>query len=74
MMGAGRLGCWSAAQVGWDAAGRFPEGFIPQVRQALRTHPRRAGEAGAGPPHEGSRAFTWYASLFDMDEGAYAPA
>jgi enamine deaminase RidA (YjgF/YER057c/UK114 family) len=44
--------------VGWDAAGVFPDGFLPQVRQAL-LNIRAILEAGdAGPEH--LVRLTWY--------------
>lgn len=45
-------------QVGWDAAGRFPAGFVAQVEQALRNILAVLAEAGGGPEHIGR--LTWY--------------
>jgi enamine deaminase RidA (YjgF/YER057c/UK114 family) len=51
-------------QVGWDAAGRFPLGFVPQAAQALRNILAVVAEAGGGPEHVGR--LTWY--VLDMEE------
>ncbi len=45
-------------QVGWDAEGRFAEGFVGQVEQALRNILAVLAEAGGGPEHIGR--MTWY--------------
>jgi enamine deaminase RidA (YjgF/YER057c/UK114 family) len=50
-------------QVGWDAAGRFPDGFVPQVRQTLANIRDILAQAGAGPEH--LVRMTWYVT--DMD-------
>jgi enamine deaminase RidA (YjgF/YER057c/UK114 family) len=47
-----------AGQVGWDAAGRFPPGFVAQAAQALRNVLAVVAEAGGGPEHVGR--LTWY--------------
>ena len=57
MVGEGRLVC-VAGQIGWDAQGRFAEGFVPQCAQALRNVLAVLAEAGAGPA-EVAR-MTWY--------------
>jgi enamine deaminase RidA (YjgF/YER057c/UK114 family) len=49
--------------VGWDERGVFPEGFVPQVRQALRNIRAILAEAQAGPEH--LVRLTWYVT--DMD-------
>ena len=51
-------------QVGWDAAGRFPAGFVAQAAQALRNILAVVAEAGGGPEHVGR--LTWY--VLDMGE------
>jgi enamine deaminase RidA (YjgF/YER057c/UK114 family) len=51
-------------QIGWDAEGRFAEGFIGQVEQALRNILAVLAEAGGGPEHIGR--MTWYVT--DMAE------
>ncbi|SDB46751.1 RidA family protein [Belnapia rosea] len=51
-------------QIGWDAEGRFAEGFIGQVEQALRNILAVLAEAGGGPEHIGR--LTWYVT--DMAE------
>jgi enamine deaminase RidA (YjgF/YER057c/UK114 family) len=52
-------------QVGWDAAGRFPPGFVAQAAQALRNVLAVVAEAGGGPEHVGR--LTWYV----LDIGEY---
>ncbi len=49
--------------VGWDEAGVFPDGFLPQVRQALLNIRAILAEGGAGPEH--LVRLTWYVT--DMD-------
>ena len=63
MAGAGRI-VLVGGQVGWDAAGRFPPGFVPQAAQALRNILAVVAEAGGGPEHVGR--LTWY--VLDMEE------
>jgi len=50
--------------VGWDAGGRFPDGFVAQTRQALENIVAVLAEGGAGPEHV--VRLTWY--VLDMDE------
>ena len=50
--------------VGWDASGRFPDGFVAQTRQALANIVAVLAEGGAGPEHV--VRMTWY--VLDMDE------
>lgn len=50
--------------VGWDVAGRFADGFVAQVRQALENIVAILAEGGAGP--ERLVRLTWY--VVDMDE------
>ncbi len=50
--------------VGWDAQGRFPDGFVAQARQALENIVAVLAEGGAGPEHVAR--LTWY--VRDMDE------
>jgi enamine deaminase RidA (YjgF/YER057c/UK114 family) len=50
-------------QIGWDAAGRFAEGFVPQVRQTLANVRDVLAQAGASPEH--LVRLTWYVT--DMD-------
>lgn len=47
-----------AGQIGWDAEGRFPNGFAAQVRQTLDNTLAVLAEAGAGPGHV--VRMTWY--------------
>ncbi len=57
-----------AGQVGWDAAGRFPEGFVDQTEAALRNMLAVLAEAGGGPEHIGRLA--WYVtSMAEYREG-----
>lgn len=53
----GRL-VFVAGQIGWDRAGRFPEGFAAQVRQTLENTLAVLAEAHAGPEH--IVRMTWY--------------
>src|SRR5215831_11468573 len=50
--------------VGWDASGRFPDGFVAQARQALENIVAVLAQGGAGPEHV--VRMTWY--VLDMDE------
>jgi enamine deaminase RidA (YjgF/YER057c/UK114 family) len=61
--GAGRI-VLVGGQVGWDAAGRFPPGFVAQAAQALRNVLAVVAEAGGGPEHVGR--LTWY--VLDVEE------
>jgi enamine deaminase RidA (YjgF/YER057c/UK114 family) len=63
MMGRGRV-VLVGGMVGWDSAGRFPQGFIAQTRQALRNVLDVLRTAGGGPEHIGR--LTWY--VVDMEE------
>jgi enamine deaminase RidA (YjgF/YER057c/UK114 family) len=57
MMGRGRIIC-VGGQIGWDETGRFAEGFVAQVEQALANIVAVLREAGAGPEHVAR--LTWY--------------
>lgn len=57
VMGEGRI-VLVGGQIGWDAQGRFAEGFVGQVQQALRNILAVLREAGGGPEHIGR--LTWY--------------
>lgn len=63
MMGRGRV-VLVGGQIGWDEAGRFPEGLVAQTRQALLNILAVLKEAGGGPEHVGR--LTWY--VVDMAE------
>src|SRR5262245_32426553 len=63
MMAEGRL-VVTGGVVGWDTAGQFPEGFVPQVRQTLQNIVAILAEGGAGP--ENLVRLTWY--VVDMDD------
>ena len=47
-----------AGQIGWDAEGRFPDGFAAQFRQTIDNTLAVLAEAGAGPEH--MVRMTWY--------------
>jgi enamine deaminase RidA (YjgF/YER057c/UK114 family) len=53
----GRL-VFTAGLVGWDEEGRFPEGMVAQLRQALLNIVAVLAEAGATPTH--IVRMTWY--------------
>jgi enamine deaminase RidA (YjgF/YER057c/UK114 family) len=57
LAGEGRL-VILGGQVGWDAQGRFADGFVPQVRQALSNILAVLAEAGGRPEH--IARLTWY--------------
>jgi enamine deaminase RidA (YjgF/YER057c/UK114 family) len=57
LAGEGRL-VILGGQIGWDAQGRFAEGFVPQVRQALANIATILAEAGGRPEH--IARLTWY--------------
>jgi len=63
IMAEGRL-VVTGGVVGWDAAGRFADGFVAQVRQTLENIVTILAEGGAGPEH--LVRLTWY--VVDMDE------
>lgn len=50
--------------VGWDASGRFADGFVAQARQTFANILLILAEAGAGPEH--LVRLTWY--VVDLDE------
>jgi enamine deaminase RidA (YjgF/YER057c/UK114 family) len=47
-----------SGQVGWNAEGRFAQGFVGQTEQALRNMLAILAEAKAGPEH--IARITWY--------------
>lgn len=57
LMGEGRL-VIVGGQIGWDTAQRFPDGFVPQVRQALANIVTVLAEAGGKPEH--IARLTWF--------------
>ena len=63
----GRL-VFVAGQVGWDIAGVFSEGLVPQVRQALENIVAVLRAGGAEPRH--LVRLTWYV----LDREAYRSA
>jgi enamine deaminase RidA (YjgF/YER057c/UK114 family) len=69
MLGQGRVLC-IGGQIGWDLEGRFPEGFVAQVRQALENIAAVLRAAGGGPEHVAR--LTWYVTDMDEYRGALA--
>ena len=63
MAGAGLI-VVTGGVVGWDAGGRFPEGFVAQARQAFRNIADILAEGGAEPDH--LVRLTWY--VLDIDQ------
>jgi enamine deaminase RidA (YjgF/YER057c/UK114 family) len=63
MLGEGRTLC-VGGQIGWDAQGRFAEGFVPQVRLALANI--LAVVQAAGGSAENIARLTWYVT--DIEE------
>ncbi|MCA1503144.1 RidA family protein [Bradyrhizobium sp. NBAIM02] len=63
VMAEGRL-IVTGGVVGWDAAGRFADGLVAQVRQTLENIVAILAEGGARPNH--LVRLTWY--VVDMDE------
>ena len=59
---AGRL-IFTGGLIGWDTNGKFPAGFVGQVRQALENALAVLKAGGAGPEH--IVRMTWYVT--DMD-------
>ena len=57
MMGEGRV-IALGGMIGWDAEGRFADGLVPQIEQALRNVIAVPTEGGAGPEHV--MRMTWY--------------
>jgi enamine deaminase RidA (YjgF/YER057c/UK114 family) len=57
MLGEGRL-LLTGGQIGWDASGRFAEGFVPQVAQTLANIVAIVREAGGEVDH--IARLTWY--------------
>jgi enamine deaminase RidA (YjgF/YER057c/UK114 family) len=55
-------------QIGWDKDGRFPEGFIAQVGQALRNVVAVLAEGGAEP--RDIVRLTWYVVDIEAYTGA----
>lgn len=73
MAGAGRT-VLVAGQIGWDADGRFAEGFAAQVAQALRNVLAVLAEAGGGAEH--IARLTWFVAdmpAYRASAGALGP-
>jgi len=64
MAGRGRI-LLVGGQIGWDAEGRFADGFVAQAAQALRNIVAVVAAAGGQPEHIGR--LTW----FVLDIAAY---
>lgn len=67
MMGTGRFLC-VGGQIGWDAQGRFAQGFAGQVRQALENIMAVVQAAGGGAEH--IARLTWYVTDMELYRGA----
>jgi enamine deaminase RidA (YjgF/YER057c/UK114 family) len=67
IVGSGRV-AMIGGQIGWDEHGRFPEGFVAQVAQALRNVLAVVQAAGGSPEHVAR--LTWYV----VDIGEYRSA
>jgi enamine deaminase RidA (YjgF/YER057c/UK114 family) len=67
MMGSGRFVLISG-QIGWDAQGRFAEGLVGQVGQALRNILAVLAEAKAGPEH--IARLTWFVTDIEAYRGS----
>ncbi len=63
MAGAGRI-ILTGGQIGWDADGKFSDGFIAQVEQTLQNVVAVVRAGGGGPQH--IARLTWYVT--DMAE------
>ncbi len=63
LVGEGRI-VIIGGQIGWDTAGRFPDSFVPQVRQALSNILAVLAEAGGKPEH--IARLTWFVT--DINE------
>lgn len=57
MAGTGRL-VLVGGQIGWDTEGRFADGLVAQIAQALRNVLAIVAEAGGGPEHVAR--LVWY--------------
>jgi enamine deaminase RidA (YjgF/YER057c/UK114 family) len=57
MLGEGRI-VLTGGQIGWDASGRFAEGFVPQVEQTLANVVAVVRAAGGEVAH--IARLTWY--------------
>ncbi|WP_051248230.1 RidA family protein [Inquilinus limosus] len=58
-------------QIGWDAEGRFADGLVEQVAQALRNILAVLAEAGAGPQH--IARLTWYVTDMEAYRASLKP-
>jgi enamine deaminase RidA (YjgF/YER057c/UK114 family) len=67
MLGEGRIVA-VAGMIGWDEQGRFADGLVPQVRQALLNVVAVLREAGGGP--ETVARMTWYVTDMSAYRGA----
>ncbi len=55
---------FTGGMIGWDEAGKFPDGFVAQTRQVLKNIAAVLAEGGAGPQH--IVRMTWY--VVDIEE------
>ncbi|MDO9711889.1 RidA family protein [Paracraurococcus lichenis] len=69
MLGEGRT-VLVGGQVGWDAEGRFAQGFVAQAEQALRNILAVLAEAGGRAEHIGR--LTWYVTDIAEYRGSLA--
>ena len=69
LAGEGRL-VILGGQIGWDAQGRFAQGFVPQVRQALVNIVAVLAEAGGRPEH--IARLTWFVTDIAEYRGSLA--
>jgi enamine deaminase RidA (YjgF/YER057c/UK114 family) len=60
-----------SGQIGWDAAGKFAEGFVGQTEQALRNILAILAEVKAGPEH--IARMTWYVTDLDAYRASGKP-
>lgn len=54
---------YTGGLVGWDAEGRFPDGFVAQAHQTFRNIREVLSVAGAGPEH--LTRLTWYVTSIE---------
>jgi len=63
VMSAGGM-IFTGGLVGWDAQGRFPDGFVAQARQTFINIRDVLAAAGAGPEH--MVRLTWYVTSIEQ--------
>jgi enamine deaminase RidA (YjgF/YER057c/UK114 family) len=67
VMGSGRF-VLTGGQIGWDAEGRFAEGLVAQIRQALANIVEVVAVAGGRP--ESIARLTWYVTDMEAYRGS----